>query len=116
MISLFMGVMLIVIATFFGGIGSFLLKVGASKQSRNIFMVYKNKEILYGILIYGFSTILFVIGLKGGTLSFLYPLTSLSYIWGTLLAVKYLKEKMTLLKILGISTIICGIVLIGLGR
>ena len=56
-----------------------------------------------------------IIGLRGGELSVLYPLAATGYIWVSLLSVKLLKEKMSLFKWLGVSVIIAGITLIGLG-
>lgn len=115
-ISLTLGIQLVIFATLLGGTASFFLKKGAMNLTRNILDVFKNKEIILGIGLYGISSIFFITGLKGGELSVLYPIGSLSYVWGTILAVKFLKEKISPLKIAGILTIILGVVLIGIGR
>ncbi len=64
---------------------------------------------------YGISTIIFIPTLKYGQLSVLYPLVATSYMWTTLVAVKFLGEKMNRFKWIGIILIIIGVSLIGMG-
>jgi len=106
---------LVVLATLFGAFGPILLKKGAAKFNLNLIKQLKNHNMIGGIAIYVFATLFFIPALKGGELSVLYPIVSLAYIWTTLLAIKFLKEKMTLMKWMGIATIIIGVSLIGLG-
>lgn len=98
-----------------GGIGVVLLKKGSKKFNLNILTQITNYYILLGMASCGTGMIALLIAFKGGELSVLYPLISIQYIISTLLAVKYLKEKMNLLKWAGITAIIIGIILIGLG-
>ena len=64
---------------------------------------------------YAVGTILFIPALKGGDLSILYPFVALAYVWVSLLSVKFLGEKMNLVKWIGIALIIIGVSLIGIG-
>lgn len=108
-------IILAVLSGILGGIGVILLKKGSKKFNLNILTQIKNYYILLGMASCGTGMITLLIAFKGGELSALYPLISIQYIISTLLAVKYLKEKMNLFKWAGITAIIIGIILIGLG-
>ena len=114
MTSLF-AVGLVLIATIIGAFGALALKYGANTLTRQNKLTFLNKRLLVGVLLYGLSSVFFLIALKNGELSVLYPLTSLSYIWISLLSVKMLGEKMNFFKWLGIGAILFGVTLIGLG-
>jgi uncharacterized membrane protein len=58
------------------------------------------------------ATVLTIIAYKKGDLSVLFPMASLSYLWGTLFAVKILKEKMNIYKYLAIFFVILGVIVI----
>jgi uncharacterized membrane protein len=96
-----------------GAFGSLYLKFG-SKKKISLKEIFKNYEIIIGFLLYGGSTIPFIAALKFGELSFVYPLTALSYVWVTILSKKYLNEKITKNKVFGILLIMLGILLISL--
>ncbi len=106
---------LVFIATIIGAFGSLLLKFGSEHFVLNIKKILTNYKLIFGLLLYVFASVLFIFALSGGELSVLYPETSLSYIWISLLSIKFLKEKMNKFKWLGISSIIVGVILIGLG-
>jgi len=108
-------ILLAVLSGILGGIGVVLLKKGSKKFNLKILEQVKNYCILLGMASCGTGMIALLIAFKGGELSVLYPMISIQYIIATLLAVKYLKEKMNLLKWAGITAIITGIILIGLG-
>ena len=106
---------LVFLATVIGSFGSLLLKFGSKDFSLNILKLLKNYKLILGLLIYVFTSVLFIIALRGGPLSVLYPITSLTYIWIGFLSVKFLKEKMNRFKWTGIVFIIIGVILIGVG-
>lgn len=108
-------VLVVVFATVIGAFGALALKYGANKITRQNKLSFINKRLLVGVFLYGFSSIFFLIGLKNGELSVLYPITSLSYVWISLLSIKMLKEKMNFYKWLGIAAILVGVSLIGFG-
>ena len=116
MITKLWAIGLIFIATWFGAFGSLFFKLGAKDLTFNLKKLIKNYKIIFGIILYGLGTIIFIPALKGGELSILYPLVSLSYIWATLLSIAILKEKMNKFKWLGIIIIIIGVILIGIGN
>ena len=106
---------LVLLAAFTGSFGSLYFKKGADKLEFKLKPLLRNFDLLKGVVIYGTSTIFYVIGIKGGELSVLFPLVSTGYIWVCLLSVKYLGEDMNTLKWAGIGFILLGVSLIGVG-
>ena len=106
---------LAIFATIVGSYGPILLKKASAKNFSGMKSLITNYDLIYGIGLYGISTVIFIPALKGGELSVLYPLVALSYIWVSLLSVKMLGEKMNKWKWIGISLIIVGVSFIGFG-
>ena len=102
-----------IISTVIGACGSLFLKLGAQQASWHPWRLLRNGKLLLGFLLYGTAAILFIIALKGGELSALYPLASLGYLWVTFLSVKVVGERMNALKWIGISLIIFGVIFVG---
>jgi uncharacterized membrane protein len=111
----FFAVALVLFATIIGAFGALFLKFGAARLTRSDKWTFINKRLLLGVFLYGLSSIFFLAALKNGELSVLYPLTSLSYVWISLLSIKMLNEKMNFFKWLGIVAILIGVSLIGFG-
>ena len=112
-------ILFVLIATISNAIGTTLLKKGSKKFKleitiNGIIQIIKNYYIICGITLYGISGIFFVLALKLGNLSVVYPLSSMSYIFVTILSIYYLKERMNNYKWIGICFIILGIVLINI--
>ena len=114
---------IVAFATLISALGPIFMKKGAAaftvnprKLIKNPGLLLKNYNAILGCAFFGISAVFFVIGLKYGELSVLYPITSLSYIWACGLSVKYLGERMNKYKWVGIVCIIIGVALIGMGR
>jgi len=110
-INLF-AISLVVISTVTGAFGSLFLKKGAEHFNLNLLKQLRNKNLIFGCLLFIAGTALYVPALSMERLSILYPITSLTYIWVALVSVRFLKEKMNKHKWLGISLIVIGIFLI----
>ena len=106
---------LVITATLIGAFGPILLKKASEKRLSKISSLITNYHLMGGVLLYAIGTILFIPALKGGDLSILYPFVSLTYVWVSLLSVKFLGEKMNALKWSGITLIILGVSFIGFG-
>ncbi|MBI2549514.1 EamA family transporter [Candidatus Woesearchaeota archaeon] len=104
---------LIVVSTIFGAIGSLYLKLGAQNVQLKLKVLMQNTKLILGFFFFGIATAFFILGLKGGPLSVLYPVTSLTYIWIVILSLIYLKERLNIYRWLGIISIIIGVILIG---
>ncbi|MBT3721194.1 EamA family transporter [archaeon] len=91
-----------------GGYGSLFLKKGSSKLTFNLKKWKNNLEVIFGLVLFGSSTIFYLLALPYGELSVVYPLSSLSYIFISIVSMWYLDEKMTKLKWTGIVLIMIG--------
>jgi len=108
-------IVLVILATLVGAFGPILLKKASAKRLSKISSLTTNYPLFGGVTLYAIGTILFIPALKGGDLSVLYPFVALTYIWVSLLSVKFLGEKMNKFKWSGIALIIIGVSLIGIG-
>ena len=54
-------------------------------------------------------------GISHGQLSVLYPMVSLSYVWGQIWAGSFFHEPFTREKFLGLGLVLAGVVFVGLG-
>ena len=97
--------------TFFGAIGSLFFKLALNSSKRVVCVVF-SKFFYFGVLFFllGFISYLFI--LKENNVSFLFPLTSLTYVWSTMFAHIFLKERVNVFKILAIIFIIIGVIFI----
>ena len=106
---------LVIFGTLVGSFGPILLKKASSKQLLKISSLATNYHLMGSVALYAVGIMIFIPALKGGDLSVLYPFAALSYIWVSLLSVKFLGERMNKLKWLGIALIIIGVTFIGFG-
>ena len=106
---------LVFIATLVGAMGPIFLKKASSGKLSEFKELLKNYNLFAGVFLYAAGTVLFILALRGGELSVLYPFVSLNYVWVSLLSMKYLDEKMNWQKWMGISLIILGVSFIGIG-
>ena len=114
MITQIYSIILAIFASLLGGIMSILFKKGAIKFNLNPFKQIKNYNMILGLFCAGTGMILFIIALKGGELSILYPIIALQYLWACIFSIYFLKEKMTKFKWLGTILIIIGISIISM--
>lgn len=110
---------LMIILTFIGAMGSLFLKLGSKNfhieaSIKNIIILIKNWQVILGVFLYGLSSMIFIVVLKMTDLSIAYPMTSMSYIFVTILSYKFLKEKINKYKTIGIILIIIGVALVKL--
>ena len=82
-----------IIAVLFGSYGSVLFKKGSEKFSLSIDGIFKNPYLIKGALLFFSSSLVFIVALRGGELSVLYPLVSISYIMVAFYSMRELKEK-----------------------
>ncbi|MBN1186786.1 MAG: EamA family transporter [Bacteroidales bacterium] len=107
------------ISIILGAVAQYLFKIGVttvSNNSRGVAQVIKygiiNPHLLSGMICYGFSFILWFYVLSKMELSKAYPLVSLGYIFTLFLGYLFLNEAITYTKIIGISLIVIGVVVL----
>ena len=104
--------------TFVAAFGAVFFKRGSAKFALSLnplkFAVssLRNTNLLIGIFLYAAPTPVYLWALKNADLSLIYPINSLTYIWVSLLSVKFLGEKMNRHKWLGVACIILGVSLL----
>lgn len=106
----------VLVASFFGSFGALFLKSGSAKLNRGLKYLFLNFHLALGVALFLTSSYFFVLGIKRGELSVLYPLVSLGYIWTLLWSRLFLKERMTRGKFFGLALILIGIAFVGLGN
>lgn len=100
------GILLMVISSICVCVGQLLWKLSV------------NNGILFliaGFGFYGLGALVMLVAYKFGSLSVLQPMLSLNYVLSIMLAAMILNESITLIKVIGVLTIIVGVILIGGG-
>jgi drug/metabolite transporter (DMT)-like permease len=105
----------VLLGSFVGSFGAVLLKAGARHLERNLLALLKNWRLAAGVGAYILSSVFFVLGLRNGELSILYPMVSLSYIWTVFWSKAFFEEKLTSAKFYGLGLILVGVALLGMG-
>src|ERR1700678_4347599 len=81
-------VLMVVFCTFVVTVAQILMKSGAdyAKAHPGLLGIVTNPVLVVGYGLYAVVTVLIVLALKDGELSVLYPILSLSYLWGAVLS------------------------------
>ena len=108
-----MSIFLVLVATLLASLGALVIKKATNRYT--IKKLFFSSLTWKGFFLYGLSLLIYIVALREERLTLLYPLVSTTYLWTTLLSVKYLKERMNFWKWFGLTGIMLGIVLIGFG-
>jgi len=95
----------------FAAVGQLFFKLGAMVLPA----IFTNWQLVVGFSTYGIGLLFFLLAMRGGEVSVLYPVLATSYVWTNILATIYLGESITLLKWIGSLGIVIGISFIGFG-
>lgn len=101
--------------SFIGSFGALFLKIGAGKLKSSLKSVITNWRLALGIAFYLFSSVFFVLGVRKGELSVLYPMVSLGSVWTLFWSKLILGEPLTRPKFIALGLILSGIALLGMG-
>lgn len=96
----------VLLMTVLGAFASISLKQSTITKKRG------KQYVLLGGFLYVLSAIINVFVLKFLPYAVVLPLTSLTYIWSTVLAVYFFGEKITIRKILGLLSIMIGVIML----
>jgi multidrug transporter EmrE-like cation transporter len=108
--------LLVVVASLFGSFGMVFFKAGANNLTGRLQGIILNWRLFLGIALYLLSSVFFVLGVKRGELSILYPLVSLGTVWTLVWARLFFGEPLTRTKLAAVGLILVGIVFLNLGR
>jgi len=92
------------------------LKAGAATLSGGLKCFIFNFRLALGVALFLASSYFFVLGIREGELTILYPLVALGYVWTLFWSRLFFHEPFTRLKIFGLLLILAGVVFIGLGN
>lgn len=106
---------LVLSASVINGIAGVFLKLGTERSRLSWSGPRLDARLLLGVFFYGLASVLYVVSLRGGELSILYPLISLTYLWIFCLSHFVLGERLTVSKIVGGLLLVLGVSLVGLG-
>ena len=108
--------LLVFVASFIGSFGAVFLKAGAGRLHRQWTTLMLNWRLALGVAFYLLSSFFFVLGVRKGELTVLYPMVSLGYVWTLLWSRLFFGERLTRNKVVGIGMVLAGIVLLNLGN
>lgn len=108
--------LLVLAASFIGSFGAVSLKSGADRLAPGVLQVFQSWRIGMGVGLFLLSSVFFVWGLKNGSLTVLYPLVSLGYVWTLFWSRLFFYEPFNRSKVLGLLLILIGVLFIGLGN
>jgi drug/metabolite transporter (DMT)-like permease len=106
---------MVLVASFIGSFGAVFLKAGAG-QIKSLRTLIVNPKLAGGVCLFLFSTVFYLIGIRQGELSVLYPMVSLGYVWTLFWSRLFFGEPLTRNKFAGLGLILLGIVFLGLGN
>lgn len=107
--------LLVLLASFIGSFGAVFLKSGSEKMRRGLRHMI-NHHVGLGVAMYLLSTVFFIMAIRNGELTVLYPLVSLGYVWTLLWSRLFFGEPLTRPKFYGLGLILAGVVFIGFGN
>jgi drug/metabolite transporter (DMT)-like permease len=105
-------ILIIIIMTLMGSFGGFFFK--KSTSGSGVLSIITSKFLYIGGILYVASAILNILVLKYMPLSVVLPMTAITYIWTMITSRIVLKEKITKFKLIGITSIIIGVIFIGI--
>lgn len=105
--------LLVLFASVVGSFGAVFLKLGAVRLTG--IMSLLNWRLALGVGLYLGSSVIYALGIRHGQLSVLFPMVAVGYIWTLLWARLFFHERFTRTKLMGLSLVLVGVLLVGLG-
>jgi drug/metabolite transporter (DMT)-like permease len=108
-------ILLILVASIIGSMGAVFLKMGAEPLRYGIRHAL-NPKLATGIGLFLSSSVFYLLGLRHGEVSVLFPMVSVSYVLGAVWSRIFFGEPFTKAKFMGLALILTGVVFVGLGK
>ena len=110
----FSSMALVLFGSVIGSFGAVFLKSGAAKLKLGFWNIF-NLRLAFGVALFLLSSVFFILGIRHGELSVLYPMVSLGYVWTLFWSRLFFKEAFTRQKFIGLGLILVGVFFVGLG-
>ncbi|MDE1851675.1 MAG: EamA family transporter [Candidatus Micrarchaeota archaeon] len=81
-------------------------------KAREVLMLFRNRKLMLGILVYFLGLVLYLYALGSGELSFVYPLFSSTFIFIALISFFALRERIGTARVAGLLLVLLGILFI----
>jgi multidrug transporter EmrE-like cation transporter len=109
-------VILIIVAAFLSAFALILFKFASQTFEFSVVGILTNVPLIVGFLLYGLVAVMFILALRDGELSVLYPLMASAYVWTAIASPFFFADdSLNALKVVGIAAIIFGVYSIGRG-
>lgn len=106
--------LLVLVASIIGSFGAVFLKLGAGKLKEGFRHLF-GWRLAVGVVLFLLSSAFFVMGIRRGELSVLYPMVSLANIWTLIWSRLWFREAVTREKLVGVGLVLVGVFFVGLG-
>lgn len=108
---------MVFLCTVIGAVAQILMKHGTNHLTGvSLVGLATNLPLIAGFFCYAVNTVLLVMALREGHLSVLYPIIALTYVWVTVLSPRFFPtDHLNSPKVIGVSLIVVGVSLLGIG-
>jgi len=107
-------ILMVLASTVIGSFGAVFLKLGAGPLKNGLRHIL-NWKLVAGLVLFVGSSVPFVMALRHGELSVLYPMASLTNVWTLGWSKLFFNESITRGKVGALAMILLGLVCIGVG-
>jgi drug/metabolite transporter (DMT)-like permease len=107
-------ILLVLFGSVVGSFGAVFLKLGAVRLTGGL-MSLLNWRLAFGIGLYLASSVFYGLGIRHGQLSVLFPMVAAGYIWTLVWARLFFHERFNRSKLVGLSLVLAGVLLVGMG-
>ena len=104
-------ILVLLVMTLCGSLGAFFFK-GASAKSKGILGLLTTPQFYVGGCFYVGGALLNIVLLRVWEYSVVYPMTAITYVWAMVLSNRFLGERMTRNKLLGMALVLCGVMIL----
>ena len=112
----YQSILIVLTASILSATAQILFKTASKSIGFTLGSFLFNAPLIIGFIIYAIVAFLFLIALKNGELTVLYPLLATAYVWVAIVSPFFFPtDSLTTLKIIGILTIISGVYCMGRG-
>ena len=101
----------VLLMTLAGSLGAFFFKKSTSDLT-NVFSLLRVPSFYLGGVLYCLAALMNVVLLRYMDYTIVYPMGAITYIWSLIISNRFLGEKITKKKVLGIALICVGVVLL----